>query len=1218
MRRSWLGLIGSSFLVAGACGSPPPTLDGSVDGSRPTGPPPPYTPPAEGAPECEFAADCPDGTYCDLGECIQSCNTVDPCAPGATSTCLSRGRCAASPTEPSDPPIVEDHTATVTSDDDVITLSAMDTVAIIRLSATPIATNVRYRIAPQVSWLHATTPRGEFAGSTMLTLQIDRTGLAAGTHAGTVVIRTTAGDVSVAVQLTQDNTGVYQGELHYTTPRDLGSVPLRVEVQDRGTGLLDLRVLADASPTFPRAGTAQATASATSTTGGALTGAFTQTFHPADLGGSDPVVNRDIGREFRFSIEGTASGGLEGTFTERWIGLFPLAVEVSGTIAIARITDVMPQDFTVDLPGSLPGNPSANPPAISAACYAASAPFGAESGAACTASSTSSQLRVCGERMSTRSSSFETASIITTVTGGDSGYDALSNLCASDVAASTLTTPQQATVSCFHPGNWACAAALLETAAVRGDTDAFGSAGTNASHRAGVAMLLVNDILVDAFELPFRVDTPGVETMVLDRLRAARDAARPALQDLFMPDVLETLRTTPAAVASTTSYVGLRRIAQLVARDHLAADQISSIEIRTRPASRDATRMEIHSRAVELLITLIALSTIEHEQAAPPSAELGLFAETLTELGRRSLEAGEQVDPLGVPSTFIPFIFDPTRTSTGSTNFEQVLSAYSTAVNVAVTDQMSARTAVHDFEETEATLRNELNMVGDQIRTQLIALCGPLATDPTQPDVDHCGEGGIGAIAESRSVLDEAAAGVQTAQARHDALITRIDIERARVAQIRGLRADDIAFIDSTNMQINAHEWEGIGLHAAQTALALASSSSLWSGFAGIALGAASAAIELLEGYVHVAQMQLRQAQDLRVRETDATVEYINGMANIREMMTGIAELELEITQSILRAATAGIHVRTQQSDVTRLQAELDLQQARALSGLANDPAFRVLRNQAVERALGSRDDALVGIYLAARAFEFETNTDLPAIETALVPSLRASDVQSFAQCLMTSEARFRTAYGAPQTFVDEISLREDVLGIHGPVVDEITGETLSEADQFHRLLLAPSNLGPDGTVALVFSTSLNRGNGLFSTMVCNDQIRSLQVRLIGDGLGDDQARIYLVQTGTSVLRGCDSGLDGASEVLRSYDLPRRQVEIQAGVNVMPTSPADTQFFGRSVADSEWRLAIPPGSVAPANSDIDPIHIDDIIIRVEHQAISISTSPVTYMPACGT
>jgi hypothetical protein len=218
----------------------------------------------------------------------------------------------------------------------------------------------------------------------------------------------------------------------------------------------------------------------------------------------------------------------------------------------------------------------------------------------------------------------------------------------------------------------------------------------------------------------------------------------------------------------------------------------------------------------------------------------------------------------------------------------------------------------------------------------------------------------------------------------------------------------------------------------------------------------------------------------------------------------------------------------------------------------------------------------------------------------------------------MTSEANFRIAYGAPQTFVDEISVREDILGIHGPVVDDLTGETLSEAEQFHRLLLSPSNLGPDGTVELVFSTSLNRGNGLFSTMVCNDQVHSLQVRLIGDGLGDDQARVYLQQTGTSVQRGCESGMDGASEVLRTYDLAPRRVEIQAGVNVMPTSPADTQFFGRSVADSEWRLAIPPGSVAPPNSDVDPIHIDDIIIRVEHQAISISSSPVTYSPACGT
>jgi hypothetical protein len=120
------------------------------------------------------------------------------------------------------------------------------------------------------------------------------------------------------------------------------------------------------------------------------------------------------------------------------------------------------------------------------------------------------------------------------------------------------------------------------------------------------------------------------------------------------------------------------------------------------------------------------------------------------------------------------------------------------------------------------------------------------------------------------------------------------------------------------------------------------------------------------------------------------------------------------------------------------------------------------------------------------------------------------------------------------------------------------------------------------------FSTSLNPGNGLFSTGICNDQIARQQVRLIGDGLGDDQARVILVQGGVSTQRGCESGRGGAGDVLRGYELAQRRAEVQAGVNVLPTSAPDTQLAGRSVAASEWRLAIPPGDEAPANADRAP------------------------------
>ena len=1057
--------------------------------------------------------------------------------------------------------------------------------------------------------------RGTFRGGLAVTLRVDRTGLAVGSHAGTVVFRTTAGDVSVPVELTQSFTGVYQGELRYTTPRALGAIPVRMEVRDRG-GSLDMRILADESPTFPRSAGTQATASAP-LSGAMVSASFVQAFAAADLG--DSPFARPVGRDLQMQVTSTESGGLGGTFTERWVGIFPSAVQVGGTLSLARVPEAEPADFTVGLPGGLPANPSASPPGVSSLCHTASAVAGGETGTACTSGSSPAAMRACGERMMTRSTRFEGAALVVTgAVSGDSGYDNISTICESELRNPTLGTPAPLSrSSCFDRGNFECALTYLENAAAAGDSDASRLAQEAVGRRAGVALLLVNDTLVDSFELPFRDDAPGVETRVIGRLDDARSAAAPALAQLYAPHVLEALRSVSPSLARDGDYRGLRRLAQLVARDRLALTERTSILVRSRPSERAATRTALHAEALDLLLGLITLSTIEQSQIAPASPELSLFADSLTELGRRSLQAGERIDPLGLPSYFVPFVYDPTFASMGATNFQQVLSGYSIDVMRAATDEDTASTALHVHEQSEASLRNELNAVGNEIRGRLRAICGPLAGMPTEPDLDSCGQSGVGELATAESVYDESVAGVQAAVGQHDGLLARIAIERMRVAQVAGVRAETIGFVSRTGMMVMSIGWELAGLEAAQRLLALASSGSLFNAFSGFALGAASAAVELLQEDRRQAQGRLQLAQELRVRADESRVEVINGMAVVQSMMVGLAEAELTMTQAAIRATTAGIQIATLRSEIEQLRGESSLQESRITMGLANDPSFRVLRNRAVERAIRSRDTALLGVYLSARAYEFETNTSLAQIDSILVPALRASDVARFADCLPSSYTAFRTAYGAAQSFSDEISLREDVLGIRGPIVDDVTGETLSEAVQFRRALFQPSNLGPDGTVELSFGTNLSRGNNLFSTMVCNDQIRSIQVRLVGDGLGDDTARVYLSQRGTSVMRGCETGRDGSGEVLRTYDLQPRRAELQAGVNVYPMSAPDTQFFGRSVAATEWVIAIPPGSVAPANSDVNALRIDDIILRVEHSAISLSDSPIRYTSTCG-
>jgi len=125
-----------------------------------------------------------------------------------------------------------------------------------------------------------------------------------------------------------------------------------------------------------------------------------------------------------------------------------------------------------------------------------------------------------------------------------------------------------------------------------------------------------------------------------------------------------------------------------------------------------------------------------------------------------------------------------------------------------------------------------------------------------------------------------------------------------------------------------------------------------------------------------------------------------------------------------------------------------------------------------------------------------------------------------------------------------------------------------------------------------------------------------VKVKVIGDGQGDNQARVRLEQAGGSLMRSCEAFRGGNDDLVTEYQLSPRTVEVQAGVNTYPSSPPDTQLFGRSMANGEWLLAIPPGSATPQNGDLDLSRIDDIVLEVEHSAISLSDTPADFAPVC--
>jgi hypothetical protein len=167
---------------------------------------------------------------------------------------------------------------------------------------------------------------------------------------------------------------------------------------------------------------------------------------------------------------------------------------------------------------------------------------------------------------------------------------------------------------------------------------------------------------------------------------------------------------------------------------------------------------------------------------------------------------------------------------------------------------------------------------------------------------------------------------------------------------------------------------------------------------------------------------------------------------------------------------------------------------------------------------------------------------------------------------------------------------------------------------QFRQVLLANQNHDGNGGVSIVFSTNLDAGNGLWSTSLCDDKITSIKAQVVGDFLGDDRAEVKLELEGAAFIRRCDQDeivpwdLDGTT--------PRPAV-LQAGVNKFPDID-NAELFGQSVARATWRITIPGPNAAPNNADVDLSKVEDIILRVKHEARPrlSSTPKVSVQTSC--
>jgi hypothetical protein len=222
--------------------------------------------------------------------------------------------------------------------------------------------------------------------------------------------------------------------------------------------------------------------------------------------------------------------------------------------------------------------------------------------------------------------------------------------------------------------------------------------------------------------------------------------------------------------------------------------------------------------------------------------------------------------------------------------------------------------------------------------------------------------------------------------------------------------------------------------------------------------------------------------------------------------------------------------------------------------------------------------------------------------------AFNSEEASRLADCLASIFDQSRLALPKVQTYTTDLSLRKQ-LGIVGPLVDAVTGQELTAGEQFRLVLLRNQNLDGSGGVGIDFATTLDPGNGLWSSNVCDDRIVAVEAELVGDFLGDDDAEVYLDLVGGGVLRRCDA------DDLASWSTSAHAV-IQAGVNTFGTASANDSLKDLAVASSKWHLVVPGPLAAPSNADVDLTKLEDIILRVHHQARPIPDSPIPLSFEC--
>ena len=677
--------------------------------------------------------------------------------------------------------------------------------------------------------------------------------------------------------------------------------------------------------------------------------------------------------------------------------------------------------------------------------------------------------------------------------------------------------------------------------------------------------------------------------------------------------------------------------------------------------------ISIHAASAELYVRLA-----ENPAAAPGLHALG---PALQLLGDVHHELTADATPFGYTAAYVPLALGPEDIAHNRSNFEAVQALAADEVMQFAQVAADAWQKTRDYEQKAHGLAATALQIESEYDAKLRALCGSRPGE-TAPDLASCGENG-GQIAEHRAAIEAAGLRIRHAAQASENNVHAIAVEDERFGKEIAIALDLAAEIEAAHGQIFQIKQDGeqsrsVRVQAEAMAECRRIRSNQLTQSDEIATSCNVQYMNLLHSGVSIFGFQLPNVSAMVATKVDCEnkqrsldklsdnqCDAAKGQAGLQNELTELqlgedqeimavnAEIDQAIRDSdleIRRAASVALvkniraeglllEIEAEEAQLTHSTALAAMQstfievaalaesKARTLGLMVEDspdnaltrPHFLQARFEAAGRVLPARERTIRRVYLALRALEYELNQELPTLRDTLAAARSPEDITGIMTCLGGIAEDYRLENGYGQSYVTEVSLRADIFGITHDLPD-VDGSSATPAEQFAALLQDPLHGQADGGVALPFALSAFE-NALFSSWLCGDRIDQIEVKLVGDYLGDKEAEVLLTRQGLAGVRRCD-GADLPQ--WSAYSFEREQIVIQAGVNDWGTGGPNSGYAAWPVHGEQWTLTIPPPEQAPANLDLDLRRVSDVVLRLHHRAGTIAPgSQGTFTPSCG-